>query len=158
VQVWPVSGPVAGHPGDADPAAAGAAHLHHGPGPAGRPGAALRRPQPLTCLVLEAERGTQVARRTFISAQPSPFPTGTASPRPRPGHPQVAGDFTDRVAAGEPPGGLQPQPLTALLLGGRVPAPLRIPHNPVIRPQPAAVTTCSLRVQAGYHSTFALLR
>src|SRR5882757_9856248 len=77
-------------------------------------------------------------------------PPGPVPPPHRPlGHPQVAGDLTDRVAAGEPPGGLQPQPLTALLLGGRVPAPLRIPHNPVIRPQPAAVTTCSLRVQAG---------
>jgi hypothetical protein len=50
-------------------------------------------------------------------------------------------DLADRVAAGEPPGGLQPQPLTPLLLGGRIPAPLRIPHVPVIRPQPADVTT-----------------
>src|SRR5258707_15891425 len=40
-QVRPVSGPVAGHPGDADPAAARAADPHDGPGAARRPGAAL---------------------------------------------------------------------------------------------------------------------
>jgi hypothetical protein len=57
------------------------------------------------------------------------------------GDPQVARDLINRVAAGEPPGGLQPQLLTPLLLGGRVPAPLRIPHASVIRPQPADVTT-----------------
>ena len=60
--------------------------------------------------------------------------------RPR-GDPQVARDLADPVTAGEPPGGLQPQPLPPLLLGGRVPAPLRIPHPLVIRPQPADVTT-----------------
>ncbi len=43
-------------------------------------------------------------------------------------------DLADRVAAGEPPGGLYPQLLTPLLLGGRVPAPLRIPHASVIPP------------------------
>ena len=57
--------------------------------------------------------------------------------------PQVMRDLADRVAAGEPPGGLQPQPLTPLLLGGRVPAPLRIPHASVIRPRPHDVTTLS---------------
>jgi EcoEI R protein C-terminal len=57
--------------------------------------------------------------------------------------PQVMRDLADRVAAGEPPGGLQPQPLTPLLLGGRVPAPLRIPHASVIRPRPPDVTTLS---------------
>ena len=57
------------------------------------------------------------------------------------GDPQVACDLADRVAAGEPPGGLHPQPLTPLLLGGRVPAPLRIPHALVIRPRASGVTT-----------------
>ena len=52
-------------------------------------------------------------------------------------------DLADRIAAGEPPGGLYPQPLTPLLLGGRVPAPLRIPHALVIRPRPPDVTTLS---------------
>src|SRR6266851_2882988 len=37
-------------------------------------------------------------------------------------------------------------PLTPLLLGGRIPATLPIPHAPVIRQQPASVTTRSLRV------------
>jgi hypothetical protein len=62
-------------------------------------------------------------------------------PPPAPRSPEVVRDLIDRVAAGEPPGGLQPQPLTPLLLGGRVPAPLRIPHALVIRPDEAAVTT-----------------
>src|SRR6516164_7655435 len=78
-QVRPVPGPVARHPGDADPAAARAPHLHDGPGAARRPGAALRRPQPLACLVLEADEGAQVARRAFISAHTSAFHTATAS-------------------------------------------------------------------------------
>jgi len=55
--------------------------------------------------------------------------------------PQVLRDLVDPVSASEPPGGLQPQPLTPLLLSGRIPAPLRIPHASVIRPQPADVTT-----------------
>ena len=57
--------------------------------------------------------------------------------------PQVMRDLADLVAAGEPPGGLQPQPLPPLLLSGRIPAPLRIPHASVIRPQPPDVTTLS---------------
>ena len=36
---------------------------------------------------------------------------------------------------------LQPQPLAPLLSGGRVPPPLRVPHDPVMRQQPANVTT-----------------
>jgi hypothetical protein len=56
-------------------------------------------------------------------------------------HPQVMRDLTDRIAAGKPPGGPQPQPLTPQLLSGRIPAPLRIPHIPVIRPRPPGVTT-----------------
>ena len=57
--------------------------------------------------------------------------------------PQVMRDLADRISPGEPLSCLQPQPqpLAPLLLGGRVPAPLRIPHAPVIRPQPADVTT-----------------
>src|SRR5580704_13002910 len=78
-QVRPVPGPVARHPGDADPAAARAPHLHNGPGAARRPGAALRRPQPLACLVLEADEGAQVARRAFISGHTWSFHTATAS-------------------------------------------------------------------------------
>src|SRR4029077_1213128 len=79
VQVRAISGPVARHPGDADPAPAGAAYPHDRPGPARRPGAALRRPQPLTCLVLEADEGAQVARRAFISGHTWSFHTVTAS-------------------------------------------------------------------------------
>src|SRR5262249_37975814 len=78
-QVRPGPGPVAGHPGDADPAARGAAPPHEGPGSARVPGAAFRRPQPLACLVLEADEGAQVARRAFISGHPSAFHTATAS-------------------------------------------------------------------------------
>src|SRR5215470_12582958 len=78
-QVRPVSGPVARHPGDADPAAAGAAHLHHRAGPAPGPGAAFRRAEPLACLVLEADEGAQVARGAFISGHTSAFHTATAS-------------------------------------------------------------------------------
>jgi len=50
-------------------------------------------------------------------------------------------DLIDPITAGEPLGCLQPHPLTPLLLGGRVPATLRIAHATVIRPQPANVTT-----------------
>src|SRR5215468_3475758 len=67
-QVRPVPGPVAGHPGDADRA-----------GAARRPGTALRRPQPLACLVLEADEGAQVPRRAFISGHTSAFHMMTAS-------------------------------------------------------------------------------
>src|SRR5882762_7275187 len=77
VQMRPVAGPVAGHPGDADPAAARAADPHDRPGPARRPGAALRRPQPLACLVLEADEGAQVALRAFISGHTAAFHTMT---------------------------------------------------------------------------------
>src|SRR6266702_4505494 len=65
--------------GDADPAAPGTAHLHYRAGPARGPGAALRRPQPLPCLVLEADEGAQVARRPFICGHTSAFHTATAS-------------------------------------------------------------------------------
>ena len=56
------------------------------------------------------------------------------------GDPRVVRDLADPVAAGEPLSCLQPQQLTPLLIGRGVPAALRIPH-PVIRPQPADVTT-----------------
>src|SRR5216683_5738553 len=78
-QVRAVPGPVACHPGDADPPAARAAHPHHRAGPAPGPGASLRRPQPLACLVLEADEGAQVARGPFISGHTSAFHTATAS-------------------------------------------------------------------------------
>ena len=78
-QVRPVAGPVADHPGDADPAAARAADPDHRAGAARRPGAAFRRPQPLACLVLEADVGAQVARRAFISGHTWSFHTATAS-------------------------------------------------------------------------------
>src|SRR2546429_301532 len=77
-QVRAVPGPVAGHPGDAHPAAPGAAYPHRRAGAARRPGTAFRRPQPLPCLVLEAKVGAQVARHSFISghtwASPPPAP------------------------------------------------------------------------------------
>jgi hypothetical protein len=57
------------------------------------------------------------------------------------GDPQIVGDLADRVATGEPPGCIQPQPLAPPLLGGRVPAPLRIPHASVIRQPRPGVTT-----------------
>ena len=67
---------------------------------------------------------------------------GPVPPPHRPGHDtQVMRDLVDPIAAGEPLGGLQPQPLTPLLLGGRIPATLRIPHTSVIRPQLPDVTT-----------------
>src|SRR5512142_216860 len=77
-QVRPVAGPVARHPGDADPAAARAAHPDQRPGPARGPGAAFRRPQPLPRLVLEADEGAQVARHPLSPATPRP-----STPRPR---------------------------------------------------------------------------
>jgi hypothetical protein len=59
-------------------------------------------------------------------------PPGLAPPPHRPfGEPQVVRDLADRVATGEPVRGLQPQPFTPLLLSGRIPATLRIPHAPV---------------------------
>ena len=62
-------------------------------------------------------------------------PPGPVPPPHRPfGDPQVPRDLADPVAAGEPPGGFQPQALTPLLLGGGIPASLRIPHASVIRP------------------------
>ena len=71
-------------------------------------------------------------QRLITAVLPGPVP-----PPHRPyGDPQVICDLVDHIAGGEPPGGLQPQPLTPLLLGGRIPAPLRIPHTSVIRPQP----------------------
>ena len=77
-------------------------------------------------------------------------PPGPPPPPHRPFRdPQVMRDLTDRVTAGEPPGGLQPQPLAPLLLSGRVPASLRIPHASVIRPRSPRVTTRALRVQSG---------
>src|SRR5579859_3553786 len=79
VQVRPVPGPVAHHPGDADPAAARTAHPHDRAGPARRPGASFRRPQPLACLVLEAEVGAQVASGPFISGHTWSFHTAMAS-------------------------------------------------------------------------------
>jgi hypothetical protein len=52
----------------------------------------------------------------------------------RTGSPGTSADLADPIAAGEPPGGLQPQPLPPFLLGGGVPASLPIPHASVIRP------------------------
>src|SRR5512142_592963 len=74
-------------------------------------------------------------------------PPGPPPPPHRPfGDPQVACDLVNPVPAGKQLSCLQPQPLTPLLLGGRIPAPLRIPHALVVRPQPADVTTRALRV------------
>ena len=80
VEVRPVAGPVAGHPGDADPPpAATAADPHYRASPAAGSGPALRRLQPLACLVLEADDGAQVARGAFISGHTSAFHTATAA-------------------------------------------------------------------------------
>jgi hypothetical protein len=78
-QVRAVSGPVADHAGDADPATARAADPDYRAGAAPGPGAAFGRPQPLACLVLEAEVGAQVARGAFISGHTWSFHTATAS-------------------------------------------------------------------------------
>src|SRR5439155_2028224 len=84
-------------------------------------------------------------QRLSPAIPPGPVP----APHRALGDPQVVRDLADLVAAGEPSGRLHPQPLPALLLSGRVPAPLRIPHALVIRPQLADVTTRALRVQSG---------
>jgi len=86
--------------------------------------------------------------RPFGSERLSPArPAATAAPPRR--DPQVVCDLADPVAAGEPPGGLQPQPLPPLLLGGRVPAPLRVPHTrSYARNQPTSRPRF-LRVQPG---------
>src|SRR5262249_1282833 len=75
-------------------------------------------------------------QRLSAAVPPGPMPS---SHRPF-GDPQVVRDLIDPVAPGEPFGCMQPQPLAPLLLSRRVPATLRIPHIPVIRPQPADVT------------------
>ena len=68
-------------------------------------------------------------------------PLGPVPPPHRPiGDPQVLRDLPDRVAGGEPFGCLKPYLLAPLLLGGRVPAPLRILHASVIRPRPPDAT------------------
>ena len=77
-------------------------------------------------------------------------PPGPSPPSHRPlGDPQVPGDLLDPVAASEPAGCLQPQPLAPPPLGGRVAAVLRLPHPPVIRQRLPDVTTCTLRVKPG---------
>src|SRR5436309_7576008 len=78
-QVRPVPGPAARHPGDTDPAPARPADPHDRAGAARRPRAALRRPQPLARLVLEADEGAQVPRRAFISGHTSAFHMMTAA-------------------------------------------------------------------------------
>ena len=61
------------------------------------------------------------------------IPPGLPPPPHRPlRHPQIRGDLRGAVPAGEPPGRIQPQPLAPLLLGGRIPATLPIPHALVI--------------------------
>ena len=121
--------------------------------------------------------GEPVRQRAFpqLQLQPGPLPRRQPLPRHRPPgpqrrraaippglpppphrplrHPQIRGDLRSAVPAGEPPGRIQPQPLPPLLLGGRIPATLRIPHALVIRQRPPGVTTPSrraLRVQRGY--------
>jgi putative polyketide hydroxylase len=54
-------------------------------------------------------------------------------------------DLGDRIASGKPPGGLQPLP--PLLLGGRIRAPLRIPHALVILRQGPTSSPALYRVQ-----------
>jgi hypothetical protein len=70
--VWAVPGPVADDAGNVDPAVAPAAHPDHGACSAWRPGSSLRRPQPLACLVLEADVGAQVRRCPFTSSSLNP--------------------------------------------------------------------------------------
>ena len=53
-----------------------APHGHHRAGAARCPGASFRRPQPLTCLVLEADVGAQVRRGGFTAGHTSCLPGG----------------------------------------------------------------------------------
>ena len=102
--------------------------------------------------------GEPVRQRPFpqLQLQPCPLLRAQLLPRHRPPGPQRFGSavppgpvppphrpgLTRRSCAislipsprANRPAASQPQPLTPLLLGGRVPAPLRIPHALVIRP------------------------
>src|SRR2546427_12623123 len=120
-QVRPVPGPVAGHPGDADPAAARAADPDHRAGAARRPGASLRRPQPLACLVLEADEGAQVTSGAFISGHTWSFHTATASsPRSSAGRTGTWPDQPRRRISFQTPSGVYPiwnrRPISVLIL------------------------------------------
>src|SRR5438045_3913792 len=100
-------------------------------------------PAPRTRTSRRAPPGPPVRPLPQLSLQPRPLLRAQFLPRHRPlrpqrlitavppglvpaphrplGHPQIVRDLADRVAAGEPPGGLQPQPLPPLLLSGRIP-------------------------------------
>jgi hypothetical protein len=104
----------------------------------------------LARLVLEADEGAQVARGAFISGHTSAFHTATASSsrsiawRTGTWHDQPCRRISFQV-----PSTVYPKPFTLLLLGGRVPAALRIPHISVMCPQAADVTSRSLRTYSG---------
>jgi len=153
-QVRAVPGPVARNSGDADVEQPADRRLD----PAQRPPLVMSEPvrqRPFSqlglqpCPLLRAQplsRHRPFGPRRLVTAValgPVPPPHRTRR------DPQVICDLVDLTVGGEPPGGLQPQPLMPLLLAGRVPAPLRIPHASVIRPQSADVTTQSLRVHPG---------
>jgi len=133
-------------------------HCHDAIIPGGPAGNALCSRRPSGCACSSAGqllRAQLLPRHRPLRPQrlSTAIPPGPVPPPHRPlGHPKVVRNLLDRLVPSEPARGLQPQPLAPLLLSGRVPAPLRIPHIPVIRSQPAAVTTCSLRVQPGYSS------
>src|SRR5260370_288262 len=86
-------------------------------------------------------RATRAALLRRLEPRGPPGPGAQTRPRPRVltgllhpphcprGDPQAGGDLADLPARGDPPGCLHPRPFTPLLLGGGIPAPLRIPHT-----------------------------
>ena len=70
-QPGPAAGPGADQRGHRQALATLRGHPHHRGMAAASPGAALRRPQALAGLVFEAQPGTQVRRRPFITSQVS---------------------------------------------------------------------------------------
>ena len=125
------------------PASSAGPRRTHAPAPLGQ---VSLRPRPLLRAQPLPRHRPSGPQRSGSAGPPGPPPP----PHRTLGDPQLLCDLADPVATGEPLSCLQPQPLTPLLLGGRVPAPLPIPHAPVIRPKAADVTTRSLRVQPGY--------
>lgn len=92
-------------------------------------------------------QGFHVLRRVASS---SPSPSLLRMPPANSGR-TLGRDHRGIITALEPLGHLQPQQLPLLLLDGRIPAPLRVPHHPVVPQGSRTVTTPqALRVQPEY--------